>query len=293
VKSKLKITRFFSFTLLYEMISFSVWSLIETLLIWLNSWSDAFIVGSTLSIYYLGIYRTSMNTVNSIMAIITGATTSILYSALSRLQNNESAFSNTFFKFQRIVSCLILPLGAGIYIYRDLITDILLGSQWKESSLLIGMWGLTSAIVIVFAHFCSEIYRAKGKPKISSLVQLLHLVALIPVIYFAVQADFSTLVYSRTLVRLQIVVVNFIFMYIYVGISPWKMIINVFPPILCTITMCGFALVMQSFSSSTLWSILSIIICGSIYVSLLLLFPNIRKEILSILRTQNAIKING
>ena len=39
------------------MLSFTVWSLIEAISIWLTSYVDIFIVSATLSKYYLGLYQ--------------------------------------------------------------------------------------------------------------------------------------------------------------------------------------------------------------------------------------------
>ena len=97
------------------MLSFSIWSLIEAVSIWLTVWVDAFIVGYFLNEYYLGIYRTSTSMVNGLLGMVTAATTPVLFSALSRLQNNESQFNQLFFKFQRSVALLLFPLGIGVF----------------------------------------------------------------------------------------------------------------------------------------------------------------------------------
>ena len=150
-----------------KMVSFSIWSLIESISIWFTTWIDAFIIGYYLNEYYLGIYKTSTIMVNSVFALITASTVPVLFSALSRLQNNEHEFKNMFLRFQRLVSILVFPLGVGIFLYSDLVTKVMLGNRWNEASDVIGIWALTSAIMIVFGHYCSEVYRAKGRPKLS------------------------------------------------------------------------------------------------------------------------------
>jgi len=49
-------------------------------------------------------------------------------------------------------------MGIGVYLYSDLATKILLGSQWNEASRVIGLWAITSSITIVFSYFNSEVY---------------------------------------------------------------------------------------------------------------------------------------
>ena len=83
---------YYSFTRLKQMFSFTVWTLIESITIWLTGYVDIFIVSSILSSHYLGLYRTSMTTVNSILALVVSATTPILFSALSRLQDDKKEY---------------------------------------------------------------------------------------------------------------------------------------------------------------------------------------------------------
>lgn len=114
VKSRWKPRLEYDFGLFKEMFAFTVWSLLEAILIWLTGYVDIFVVGRMLDEYYLGIYRTSMSTVGQFTGIITAATTTVLFSALSRLQTDRAEFNRFFFKFQKIVAILIFPLGFGI-----------------------------------------------------------------------------------------------------------------------------------------------------------------------------------
>ena len=66
---------YYSFAKLREMLSFTVWSLVEAISIWLTNYVDVFIVGTMLSQHYLGLYKTSSTLVGQIMGLITVATT--------------------------------------------------------------------------------------------------------------------------------------------------------------------------------------------------------------------------
>ena len=192
VYSKWKPSLYYSFVKLKEMLSFTIWSMIEAVSIWMTSYIDVFIIGVYLNEYYLGLYKTSITVVGQIMGLITAATTPILFSSLSRLQTDEKAFQEMFFKFQKLVGILVIPIGVGIYCFSDLIV-LILGEQWTEAAGFIGLWGLTSSITIVLSHYSSEIYRAKGRPKLSVLAQVLHLIVLWPVVLIAVKYGFETL----------------------------------------------------------------------------------------------------
>lgn len=280
VKSKWKPKFFYSINVLKKMFSFSFWSLIEQISIWLTTWIDTFIIASVLTQYELGLYKTSTSMVNTLMAIITASIMPVLFSTLSRLQDQDTQFKNVYFKFQKYVSIIVFPLGIGVFLYSDLATQILLGSQWGEASPIIGIWALTSAIQIVLSHFSSEVYRAKGKPKLSFLSQVLHLLFLVPACIISAKFGFWALVYTRTWSRMQGVLVNFIIMKYKFGFSLLKTLKNVFPIVLSAVLMGAFGILLQSLNEGVLWDLSSILLCAIFYFAVLFLIPDIRREIL-------------
>lgn len=292
VKSEWKPTFYFNFSLLKEMFAFSAWTLLESISIWLTNYIGVFIVGSYLSEYYLGIYKTSMATVNSYMAIITGAITPVLFSALSRYQNDDKQFKSTYYSFQRIVAVLIFPMGIGIYLFRDLVTHILLGSQWTEAADFIGIWGLTSAFTIVFSHFSSEVFRSKGNPKISLLLQFIHLLFVVPTLLISVRYSFEVLYIARSLVRIQMILTAMILMHILYKFKILDAIKNVFSMIFSSLFMGVVGYLLQSVSNNIIWQCVAVLICAIIYfVTLLGLFPKLRRELLETEYAKKIVKI--
>lgn len=279
--SKWKPRLFYRWKTFKEMFSFSVWSMFEQVSIWLTNYLDIFIVGVILSSYYLGIYRTSTVTVGQFVGIITAATTPILFSSLSRLQNDRKEFENLFFKFQKWVGLLVLPIGVGIFCYSDLIVKVMLGDQWDEACGFVGLWGLTSAITIVLSHYCSEIYRAMGKPKLSVLAQWLHIIALLPVVYWAAQKGYETLYVARSLIRFELILVNLFITYYYIKLSPLKMVFNIIPELLgsCLILLCYYSF--KAFSTGIVAEICSAFVAAVLYFSFICLFKTERNVILS------------
>ena len=262
------------------MFSFTMWSMFEAVSIWMTSYFDIFIVGTLLNQHYLGLYRTSMNTVGQITSIITAATTPVLFSSLASLQNAREGFYEMFFRFQKLVGILVIPIGMGIFLFSDLITKILLGEQWMEASNFIGLWGLTSAITIVLAHYSSEVYRSIGKPKLSVLAQWLHIVVLWPVVLIYANKGFDSLCVARSLVRLELVVVQLVLMGIVVKMNVNKMFINILPSVIASAAM----LVILLFPPATTitMQLLYVIVCSVIYIGIILLFPQERSICLNL-----------
>lgn len=194
---------YYSFARLKEMLSFSVWSMFDAILIWATNYIEIFFIGCMLSTYYLGIYKTSMTTVTQFTSVITSAILPVIMPALSRTQHDYAAMREILLKIQKYLGILLLPIGFGIFMFSQLITDILLGSQWQEAVPFIGIWGLMEVITVVFQRICSNIFPAIGKPRISVTVQVLHLVVLIPAVYISIGYGFSVLFYTRAFIRLE------------------------------------------------------------------------------------------
>lgn len=283
IKSKWKPRLFYDIKILKEMFSFSAWSLIEAISIWLTSWIGTFIIGTVLNQYYLGIYKTSISMVNAIMGLITSALVPVLFSGLSRLQNDSRKFNYLYLKFQRTVSVIIFPLGIGIFLYSDLATSILLGDQWADASGVIGHWALTSSLMIVLGNFSTEVYRAKGRPKLSFLAQVLHLVVLVPTIIISAKYSFWTLVLARSWVRMQFAIVHLLILKYAIGFSITKIIKNIIPTLVSAIIMGVFGYFLKQLNSGVFWDIFSIFLSALFYFSILMINRNLRAEIIALI----------
>lgn len=277
---------FYSFERFKAMFSFTFWSMLESLSVWLVSYFDVFVIGTQLSQYHLGLYKTSSALVNQIFALITATTTTVLFSSLSRLQKNNQEFERIFLKFQKYVGLLVIPLGVGIFCFRSFFTNVILGGKWIEASDIIGLWALVSGLMIVLNHYCGTVYRAKGKPKLSTLSEWLHIIVLWPSILIAVRYGFECLYITRTLMRLEHVLVDMLLMTLLMNFSARKLFGNIAPSIFSALVMAITAFLLQPISSSIIWQICSIIICSIIYFAFLMFFPAERIIILKILKSK-------
>ena len=274
---------FYSYEKLKEMLSFTIWSLVESVSIWLTGYVDVFIVGTLLNQYYLGLYKTSMALVGQITSLVTMATAPVLFSSLSRLQNDEKEFKRVFLLFQKLISVLVIPMGGLIFCFSDTITLLALGRKWIEAAHFIGLWGLTSSFMIVFSNYVCEIYRAKGLPKLSVLSQWLHLIVMCPVVLISVKYGFETLCTARSLIRFQGLFVDLVLLYFLIRISPWQMLKNVMPSLVSSVVIVLFAYGMRAYIHTTVMNLILMSFCAVLYTMLIWLFPYERKMIKSYL----------
>lgn len=285
IKSRWKPTFYYSLFKLKEMLSFSLWLIFESILCWCTSYLDIFLVGRVLNEHYLGLYRVSINTVEQILAIITAAVLPVLLPALSRLQDDLPAMRRLLLQMQRYTSIIIIPLGCGILIYRDLITEIYLGDQWTEAASFIGLWGFVSAIIVVFSRFCTYVFPAVGKPKVAILSDVIYILIFFPTILIAINYGFEILYWSRSLVRLVGMVVDMIIIKVLIDLSPWKMIANVLPVIIACLIMCIAAYLLLSINQSIIWGLSSVIISCAVYFGVLyFFFPKERQVFHSVIK---------
>lgn len=290
-KSEWKPTIYYSFRQLKEMFAFSMWSLFETVAIWLVGHVDIFLLGTYLNEYYLGLYRTSIATVNAYMALVVGAVMSVLLSALSRCQNDDKEFKNTFYLFQRMTAALVVPMGLGMWLFSDWATRVLLGDQWLDAALFMGLWGATGAFNIVFTYFAGITCQAKGNPKISLFLHALHLMFIVPIMLLTLTADFETekmkfdvLCVGRALIRLQLLVSAVLAIRYLYGFKVRDICKNIAPSTFSALVMCAVGWGCLALSDRMLWPMLwqtcAVGICVVVYfATLFTCFPKTRREI--------------
>lgn len=276
VRQEKLISIYFSSNVFRKMFSFSAWSLAEAFSIWLTAWVDTFIISHFLDAYYLGLYKMPTAIVTTVMAIATSSMAPVLFSALSRHQHNQVEFEKTFLTFQRYMALFLVPLGVGMFVYQDFIVEILLGPQWKLAGIVLGSWALSSSLVTAISYLISEAFRAKGMPNISFLAQMAHLFVLIPVIYVCVQYDFTTFVYARSIVRVQMIAVLLYLLAIYVGMNAWLVIRNIKSYIIASAVVGTGSYVLLHLHNSMIWTIFCICISLILYLVVLYLFPTER-----------------
>lgn len=285
LQSKWKPRFFYSVDLLKAMFSFSGWTLLESFAIWLSTWAGTFIVGHYLGATELGYYKTPITFVSGCFAIFTNATTPILFSSLSRLQFERNEYLVFFQKFQFVIALFIVPLSAGIFAFREPLVRLLLGEQWEASTLMFGLYGLVQGPMILLSYYSSEIYRSLGKPKVSTLVQVIFLILMTPLMTTAAMNGFDAVVIADAGSRLILIIVNQIVTYFVIGLSPAKTVVSLKEPILCTIAMALFACLTRGVAfNSWLGIVLDIIGCIAVYFAVCMAFPHSRSILLGLLK---------
>lgn len=255
----------FSFSKLRRMLSYSLWSMAEAIAYWLTTWYDVLIMGSFFSAYYLGIYKNSLNMVNSLMQLVKASVIPVLFSSLSRAKDDQIEFNITYNSFQRLAGSVVIPLGAGVFMFRELATSILLGNQWTEAANIIGSYALSASGMLVFVSFYGEALKAKGVPKLFFLFEILSLLLIIPACLYIRLFGFWPFVYFRSASVLIQIILGFFFVKKAAGLSAKEMLENILAPLICTILMLIVGQILRHYFTETVWQFLIIGICIFVY----------------------------
>lgn len=240
-------------------------------------------MGHFLGATELGYYKTPITFVSGCFGIITNATTPILFSSLSRLQFDRKEYVSYLRRFQFVVALFLVPLSAGVFIFREPLVALLLGDQWGESTLMFGLYGLLQGPIILLSYYSSEMYRSLGKPRVSTAVQVAFLVLTTPLMIVAAMQGLDAVVWADAGSRLILLTINQVVTYFVVDLSFGRTVWSLKEPIACTLAMCVFAWLTYGLASgSWLGVALDIVGCVVVYFTACLALPKSRGVLLKL-----------
>lgn len=276
---------YFSFERLKVIFSFSIWAFLESILEWLIANIAILTLGTIFGIYYLGVFKTGINIISQITTSVYALYSNVYKSAIAKEQANPESFKNMLYNFQKYTSIFSIPLGVGALLYRNLLTNILLGSKWGDATLLIGLWGITSMLSIAFGNFYSDAIRAKGYPRKLVVIDLVYLAVIIIILLNANHLDFQAFCIYFALAKVTQPILQII-----VGMKTFdapflKVIKNSLPQIIAASVMTVMILFFGFNNMNMKIQIVSIVLCIVVYFLVLLCVHPERKELISWVKT--------
>lgn len=213
-----------------------------------------------------------MQTSTHIIALISSIVVPVLLPTYSKTQNDFKKLRNIILNVQKHLGILLLPIGLGIFLYSDLITNILLGGQWHESAPIIGIWGLMHAFTLLLSRNYTNAFIAIGKPKIPVIVQAIYAAILIPAIILSADISFNCVYITRSFMRIWHIALNMLFIFITIRLSIFKTLSNLIPEFIGCLVFFIISTLLSLISESPYWQLISIIICAITYFSIIFLF---------------------
>ncbi len=287
INSKWKPSLRFSYDKTKDMASFWAWTSVGRIITYITGYIDLFLISNKFDQHLLGIYRTSMQTSTHIIALISAIVVPVLLPTYSKTQNDHQKLRKTILNIQKHLGILLLPIGLGVFLYSDLITKILLGSQWDEAAPIIGIWGLMHAFTLLLSRNYTNAFIAIGKPKIPVIIQAIYAAILIPAIILSADISFNCVYITRSFMRIWHIALNMLFIFITIKLSIFKTFRNLIPEFAGCLALFIISTLLSSISNSSYWQLFSIIIIAATYFSIIFLF---RKERVIIHHTVRFIK---
>lgn len=265
-----------------EIVRFSFWIMAEGISVWLTSWFDSFVVGNRLNSHDLGVYKNSQSVVNGLLSIPQNSITNVLLVTLSRQKDEPEEFNKTFLDAQKTLTYILLPMAAGICIFRELAVRVAFGAGWEDAEIVVGVWALASVLRVLFVSINTAVYVTKGKPKISLYLQLVDMAILIPTCIYGIRYGFEKFVLIRGIARLDIIIPSFIILSKMFGIRFRSIARNAVKPLMGTAVMSAVGILLKGIDKNLFWDFGSILICIVVYFTFMILFA--REDLKMILK---------
>ncbi len=267
-----------------KMAPFCLTTLVSYVLSWATNWIDIFIIGNILDDYYTGLYKNSQTTVVGIVAVFTAALTPVLFSVLCRNADNDEKFADTMRQFTERIALILMPIGFGVLVCRRLVTSILLGSQWTEATTFIGIWALVTVLSAVYATYCREACRAKGKPYLNVIAQSISIACIIPSSYFGAINGFHTMIWWRSAAALMLIPAYYVILHFVLKMKPMNLFRCTVPYLTAAVVMAGVLFGLQQLNGNLWFEFVLVPIGALVYFGMLFLFPSKRQILLNYLQ---------
>lgn len=186
----------FDVPLARSMFRFGAWATGEGLLGWFYAWGDILIVGIILSASDLGLYRTGNLLVTMVFALVLAPLTPVMFSVLSRFQNDRVRLTGALNRASKAVSIVAISLGVGTFVLQDFITHVLFDEKWIGIASVLGWMGLTQGVSWTVGLNAAA-YRAIGRPDITVKLNLLLVSLYLPVYITCANFGLQALLYGR------------------------------------------------------------------------------------------------
>lgn len=281
---------FYSFKVFKGIFSFSSWAYLESILEWLLKNGVILFLAALYGSYCLGLFKNGTTLILQITTAVYALYGNVYKSAIAKYQNDDEEFKRIFLVFQKYSTLISIPLAIGVFLFRDFVTFILLGADYLEVSMLIGLWGLTGTLSIAFGNFYSDGIRAKGKPAILVLVDFIYLLAIGALLgfSFAGYVSFEQFCIIYCLLKIIQPVLQIIFGVFICKVSIWAVVKNTWIQLVSAAIMALPVIIFKLNSSDwdSLFQFLWVAMCVVIFFVVVFLLTPHKKELFKTIKSK-------
>ncbi len=176
----------FSLAALGEIMDFSKWMLLTSIVAFANQKVDTFIIAKYLDAAAVGTWALSKQIANMASAELIAPIKQALFPGYSKLAHDITLLRKAFLDVFGILVLIALPAALGIGITADIFVPILLGPNWLSTIPLIEILVISGGIRSVTSHV-RPIYLAMNRPKYGAYASIGRALVFLPLTFFALQ----------------------------------------------------------------------------------------------------------
>jgi O-antigen/teichoic acid export membrane protein len=179
-----------------KMFHFSKWVLLSSLLSWFFVWGDIFVLGFYFTSHELGLYRTGNYFVGAVIGVITAPIVPVMYSYFSKIQHDKEIVKKILLFSSKVVSFFVLPVGVGLYVVQNPLSDLIFGEKWLGIATVIGHLSLMHGVAWIVG-LNNSAYLAIGRPDVDSKILTVNLFLYLIVYIISAQINFEFFILAR------------------------------------------------------------------------------------------------
>jgi PST family polysaccharide transporter len=229
--SKWKPSFNFSLVIAKEMLSFSIWVAVTSLLAWSLVWIDSMMIARNLGVDVLGLYKTASNLANLIFMVLLAPVLPVIYSYFSKNQGNKYRVNLVAKKIILMASMLCVPAALFFFQFSKQLGNILFDQKWFGIGAIFGILALREGLAWV-TFISGEYYRSVGKPRVETAMMVVTLIVYLPIYYYCIPFGIETFSWGRVISVLITMSLHLVvFRYLGVGTIThiyFKLVANIF-----------------------------------------------------------------
>jgi O-antigen/teichoic acid export membrane protein len=184
-----------------EIGNFGAWVGLTGLLTWFYAWADSLFIGHYLGGHDLGLFRTGSQLVSLAFVTLFGPILPVIYSHISRLNNDKEKMRTTAESAISIVTLIAIPIAILLLAYSSELEEVVFGAKWAGIGVVIAAMAIMHGYSWIVG-FNGEFYRATGKPKYETIVTAFTLLIYLGVYFYIINQGLNSFVWARMLLAM-------------------------------------------------------------------------------------------
>lgn len=217
-----------------KMLFFGIWIVGDAFLAWCLIYFDLLIIGFFMTPHEVGLYNFGNKIIVMMSVFLINPMMPVVYSYLSRIQDDFAHVKRITVKSNKIIMMLILPASIALITLSGGVENTVLGYKWLGIAEVLAILGLRNIISLpIYGNL--EAYRATGRPDVNTKILVMSLLMYLPVCILAAPYGLKIFLYSRLLITFFSLFIKFYYsknilninFYDFIGSIKWQLLASI------------------------------------------------------------------